>query len=67
METVNTTLAEAQIRQLIDEFSAAVMARDLDRMLASYAKDASSSMLRRRSYRLDQSNTGHTGGNSSTC
>jgi uncharacterized protein (TIGR02246 family) len=40
METVTTTLAEAQIRQLIDEFSAGVMARDLDRMLASYAKDA---------------------------
>lgn len=40
METVTTPLADVQIRQLIDEFGAAVMARDLDRMLASYAKDA---------------------------
>jgi uncharacterized protein (TIGR02246 family) len=40
METVTTTLAEAQIRQLIDEFSGAVTARDLNRMLAPYAKDA---------------------------
>jgi uncharacterized protein (TIGR02246 family) len=35
-----TSLAKAQIRQLINEFSTAVMARDLDRMLASYAADA---------------------------
>jgi uncharacterized protein (TIGR02246 family) len=40
METATTTLAEAQIRQLIDEFSTAVNARDLDRMLSHYAKDA---------------------------
>src|SRR5688500_15267604 len=40
METVTTTLAEAQVRQLIAEFSAAVARRDLDGMLASYAQDA---------------------------
>jgi uncharacterized protein (TIGR02246 family) len=40
MTTATTTLAEAQIRQLMDEFSAAVKARDLNRMLAPYAKDA---------------------------
>jgi uncharacterized protein (TIGR02246 family) len=40
MTTTTTTLAEAQIRQMNDEFSAAVRARDLDRMLAPYAKDA---------------------------
>jgi hypothetical protein len=32
MTTATTTLAEAQIRQLMDEFSAAVKARDLNRM-----------------------------------
>ena len=40
METVTTTLAESHVRQLIDDFSTAVKARDLDRMLTSYAKDA---------------------------
>jgi uncharacterized protein (TIGR02246 family) len=39
MTTATTTPAEAQIRQMTDEFSAAVRARDLDRMLAPYAKD----------------------------
>ena len=40
MTTATVISAEAQIRQMTDEFSAAVRARDLDRMLAPYAKDA---------------------------
>jgi uncharacterized protein (TIGR02246 family) len=38
--TTATITAEAQIRQMNDEFSAGVRARDLGRMLARYAKDA---------------------------
>lgn len=36
---VSTTLAEAQIRQLIDGYVNAVRARDLDAIIANYAND----------------------------
>jgi uncharacterized protein (TIGR02246 family) len=40
MTTATTTPVETQIRRMSDEFSAAVKARDLDRMFAPYARDA---------------------------